>query len=176
VNWVGILDIIHVVEYLWKVANALYGEGSVEGKKWVYDHLMAILQGRVGSVIGGMKQITNKRKLKASQKKALRDAISYFENHRAWMRYDVYLAAGYPIGSGVVESTCGHTVKSRMEGAGRRWSIKGAESTLLLRSVYTSNDWDDYWRVHRKLEQERLYASVLPKLAQADEYQVKKAA
>ena len=176
VNWVGILDIIHVVEYLWKVANALYGEGSVEGKKWVYDHLLAILQGRVGAVIGGMKQITNKRKLKASQKKALRDAISYFENHRAWMRYNAYLAAGYPIGSGVIESTCGHTVKSRMEGTGRRWSIKGAESTLLLRSVYTSNDWDDYWRAHRKLERERLYASFLPKLAQADEYQAKKAA
>jgi hypothetical protein len=176
VNWVGILDIIHVVEYLWKVGNALYGEGSVEGKKWVYDHLVAILQGRVGAVIGGMKQILNKRKLKASQKKPLRDAISYFENHRAWMRYDEYLAEGYPIGSGVVESTCGHTVKSRMEGPGRRWSIKGAESTLLLRSVYTSNDWDAYWRAHQKVEQERLYASVLPKLAQADEYQTKKAA
>ena len=92
------------------------------------------------------------------------------------MQYDVYLAAGYPIGSGVVESTCGHTVKSRMEGTGRRWSIKGAESTLLLRSVYTSNDWDDYWRTHQKLEQERLYASVLPKLALADQYQAKKAA
>jgi hypothetical protein len=176
VNWVGILDIIHVVEYLWKVANALYGERSIEGKKWVYDHLVAILQGRVGSVSGGMKQTTTKRKLKASQKKALRDAISYFENHRMWMRYDEYLAAGYPIGSGVVESTCGHTVKSRMEGTGRRWSINGAESTLLLRSVYTSNDWDAYWRTHQELEQERLYASIFPKLAQADEYQAKKAA
>jgi len=176
VNWVGILDIIHVVEYLWKVANAIHGERSIEGKKWVYDHLLAILQGRVGAVIGGMKQIMNKRKLNASQKKALRDAISYFENHREWMRYDVYLAAGYPIGSGVVESTCGHTVKSRMEGTGRRWSIKGAESTLLLRSVYTSKDWDAYWRTHQNLEQQRLYASILPKLAQADEYQAKKAA
>lgn len=176
VNWIGILDVIHVVEYLWKVANALYGERSIEGKKWVYDHLVAILQGRVGYVIAGMKQIITKRKLKAGQKKALQDTITYFENHRAWMQYDVYLAAGYPIGSGVVESTCGHTVKSRMEGTGRRWSIKGAESTLLLRSVYTSNDWDDYWRTHQKLEQERLYASVLPKLALADQYQAKKAA
>lgn len=38
-NWVGILDIIHVTEYLWRVVNALYGESTVEGKKWVYDHL-----------------------------------------------------------------------------------------------------------------------------------------
>jgi hypothetical protein len=176
-NWVGILDIIHVAEYLWKVGNALYGENTKEGKKWVYDHLVAILQGRVGRVIGGLKQVLNKRKrLKNSQRKALQDAISYFENHREWMRYDEYLAAGYPIGSGVVESTCGYTVKKRMEGTGRRWSIKGAESTLLLRSVYTSNDWDAYWEAHRGLEQKRLYGSVLPILGYPDQYSNKKAA
>lgn len=177
IQWVGILDIIHVTEYLWRVGNALYGEGSQEGKQWVYDHLMAILQGRVGRVIGGLKQVLRKRqRLKSSQRKALQDAISYFGNHREWMRYDEYLAAGYPIGSGVVESTCGHTVKSRMEGAGRRWSIKGAESTLLLRSVYTSNDWDAYWGAHQELEQQRLYGSILPKLGCPDEYSSKKAA
>ncbi len=176
-NWVGILDIIHVAEYLWKVGNALYGENTKEGKKWVYDHLVAILQGRVSRVIGGLKQVLNKRKkLKSGQRKALRAAISYFENHREWMRYDKYLAAGYPIGSGIVESTCGHTVKSRMEGAGRRWSIKGAESTLLLRSVYTSNDWDAYWKAHREVEQKRLYGSVLPILGYPDQYSNKKVA
>ena len=63
VNWVGILDIIHVAEYLWKVGNALHGEKTPEGRKWVYDHLLAILQGRVGRVIGGLKQILSKRKL-----------------------------------------------------------------------------------------------------------------
>jgi hypothetical protein len=177
VKWVGILDIIHVAEYLWKVGNALYGENTQEGRKWVYDHLLAVLQGRVGRVIGGLKQVLCKRKnLKSVQKKALKDAISYFENHRQWMRYDEYLASGYPIGSGVVESTCGHTVKNRMEGTGRRWSIKGAESTLLLRSVYTSNDWDAYWEKHRRQEQERQYRNILPLLRCSDDYSEKKAA
>jgi hypothetical protein len=175
-NWVGILDVIHVTEYLWKVGNALYGEKTLEGKKWVYDHLLAILQGRVGRVIGGLKQVLNKRRLKNSQRKAVQDALTYFENHRKWMHYDKYLAAGYPIGSGVVESTCAHTVKNRMEGTGRRWSIKGAESTLLLRSVYTSNDWDSYWEAHRQLEQRRLYGSALPALGYPDQYLNKKAA
>ena len=145
---------------------------SPEAKKWVYERLLAILQGRAGKVIGGLKQITSKRKLRAGQRKALRETISYFENHRKWMRYDEYLAAGYPIGSGGVESTCGHTVKKRMEGTGRRWSIKGAESTLLLRSIYTSNDWD----AHRMLERKRLYDNILPKLGYPDEYFMKKVA
>jgi len=99
------------------------------------------------------------------------------------MNYDEYLKAGFPIGSGVVESTCGHTVKDRMEGTGRRWSIKGAESTLLLRSVYTSGDWDAYWNSHMKFERIRLYGRIyeaLGALGIADDYhsdvEIKKAA
>ena len=86
------------------------------------------------------------------------------------MHYDEYLKAGFPIGSGVVESTCGHTVKDRMEGTGRRWSIKGAESTLLLRSVYTSGDWVAYWVWHMKLERIRLYGGAFEALGIADDY------
>ncbi|MBU0569052.1 ISKra4 family transposase [bacterium] len=157
VDFVGVLDIIHVVEYLWKAGNALYGEKTSKGKLWVYNHLLSILQGRVGWVIGGLKQTLSKQKLKAVQRKALEETIRYFENHREWMKYNRYLKAGYPIGTGVVESSCGHTVKDRMEGTGRRWSIKGAESTLLLRSVYTSNDWDAYWQSHMATERKRLY-------------------
>jgi len=176
VNWVGILDIIHVSEYLWKVANAIHGEMTKEGKEWVYTHLVSILQGGVGRVIDGLKQMLSKEGLKMSQKKELSDAITYFENHRDWMRYDEYLKAGYPIGSGVVESTCGHTVKNRMEGIGRRWSIKGAESTLLLRSIYTSKDWEAYWHSHQMQEHQRIYAEILPKLGQSDDYHAKMAA
>jgi hypothetical protein len=161
VDYVGILDIIHVVEYLWKASNALHGEKNPEGKRWVYDHLLSILQGRVGRVIGGLKQTMSKQKLKKSQREAIKDALCYFDNHRKWMQYDQYLQAGYPIGTGVVESTCGHTVKDRMEGTGRRWSIQGAESTLLLRSVYTSGDWIAFWNLHVAKEKERLYAQTL---------------
>jgi len=176
VNWVGVLDIIHVVEYLWQVGNALYGEDTKECKNWVYDHLLSILQGRVGRVIGGLKQIQSKRKLKAGQVKTLQSVIRYFENHRKWMRYDEYLAAGYPIGSGVVESTCGHTVKKRMEGTGRRWSIKGAESTLLLRSIYTSNDWEAYWSAHIMQERQRLYGHIALDMQNSEAYSFEEAA
>ena len=178
VEWVGVLDIIHVVEYLWDVGNALHGEKSPKGKKWVYDHLLAILEGRVGRVIGGMKQILKKREnsLKKGQKDALKAAIRYFENHRQWMHYDEYLKEGYPIGSGVVESSCGHTVKSRMSGTGRRWSIDGAESTLLLRSVYTSNDWNEFWDCHRSLERKRLHGNTLSALSFPDDYDERLAA
>ena len=134
------------------------------------------MQGHTGRVIGGLKQTLTKQKLKAAQIKALKETITYFENHRKWMRYHEYLKAGYPIGSGVVESTCGHTVKKRMEGTGRRWSIEGAESTVLLRSIYTSNDWNDYWKEHRLVKKNSLYGNILKAEDYADDYCAKKAA
>jgi len=163
--WVGVLDIIHVLEYLWDVGNALYGEKTPETDQWVYQSLLSILRGQVKQVITELKQTLNTLTLKASQQKALNDTIRYFTNHEPWMHYDEYLKAGYPIGSGVVESTCGHTVKDRMEGAGRRWSLEGAESTLLLRSIYTSEDWDLYWDFHMAMEKEHLYHEILKAVA-----------
>ncbi|MCP4142486.1 MAG: ISKra4 family transposase, partial [Chloroflexi bacterium] len=52
--YVGILDIIHVVEYLWAAGNALYGENNPETDKQVYKKQLSILQGNVGRVIGGL--------------------------------------------------------------------------------------------------------------------------
>lgn len=170
IAYVGILDIIHVSEYLWKVGNALYGEASSDGKKWVYDNLLLILKGRVGWVIGGLKRKLRETGSKSGKRKAIRECIRYFENHQEWMRYDRYLKAGYPISSGVVESACGHTVKNRMEGCGKRWSVEGAESVLLLRSLYTSGDWDAYWNFHMDLERSFNYHNVLYSLGIPDEY------
>ncbi len=169
-DYVGVPDIIHVVEYLWVAGNALYGEKDPETVKWVYKKLLSILQGNVGRVIGGLKQSLTKRKLSKNKRDAIEKVIRYFENHRQHMRYDEYLKAGFPIGSGVVESTCGHTVKDRMEGTGRRWSIKGAESTLPLRSVYTSGDWHVYRQWHMKLERIRLYGGMFKSVGIADDY------
>ena len=159
--WVGVLDIIHVVEYLWDVGTAVYGEKTPEAEHWVYESLLSLLRGEVKQVIAQVEEMLNTLTLKAGQQNALTDTIRYFTNHEKWMRYDKYLKAGYPIGSGVVESTCGHTVKDRMEGAGRRWSIEGAESTLLLRSIYTSDDWDAYWDFRMAMEKEHLYHEIL---------------
>ncbi|MDM8544286.1 hypothetical protein QUF90_24690 [Desulfococcaceae bacterium HSG9] len=60
------------------------------------------------------------------------------------MKYDEYLSNGYPIGTGIIESACGHPVKDRMEISGDRWGIDGAESILRLRSVFKSENWDKY--------------------------------
>ena len=75
------------------------------------------------------------------------------------MQYDTYLAAGLPVGTGVVESACGSVVKHRMEGEDKRWSLAGAEAILTLRSLKKSHDNDlrNYWRFRARQVRVRLY-------------------
>jgi hypothetical protein len=155
-----VLDIMHVVGYLWSAANALFGEQSKAGRHWVQQKLTEILRGRVGYVIGGLRQILTKQLLRKSVRQALAKVITFFHNHRRWMQYDAYLAAGLPVGTGVVESACGSVVKHRMEGEGKRWSLAGAEAILTLRSLKKSHDNDlrAYWRFRAGEERVRLYA------------------
>jgi hypothetical protein len=154
-----VLDIMHVVGYLWSAANALFAEGSKAGKRWVQEKLTEILRGRVGYVIGGLRQILTKQRLRTSGRETLAQVITFFHNHRRWMPYDAYLAAGLPVGTGVVESACGSVVKHRMEGEGKRWSLTGAEAMLTLRSLKKSHDHDlrDDWKFRARQLRGRLY-------------------
>ena len=161
-----VLDVIHVLEYLWGVANSLFGEQTEAGRNWVKDKLTQILEGRVGYVIGSLRQTMEKRsrkkakqRLKKSQREALNKAVTYFENHRHLMHYDKYLGVGLPVATSVVESSCGTLVKHRMEGAGMRWGIKGADAVLKLRSLKMSNgnDLADFTQFRARRERHRLY-------------------
>ena len=73
------------------------------------------------------------------------------------MHYDEYLAAGYPIATGVIEGACRHLVKDRLERAGMRWILPGAQSMLHLRSVQLSGLWDEFTGYRIKREGQRLY-------------------
>ena len=42
----------------------------------------------------------------------------------------------------MVEGACRHLVKDRMEQAGMRWTVAGAQAVLDLRAVRLNGDWD----------------------------------
>lgn len=155
-----VLDIIHATEYLWDSATALVGENSPERSPWVGKHLEGILSGQTAAVIEALAEEAEQPGRTTTQVATLRKTIGYYQRNLPYMHYDVYLAQGWPIGTGVVEGACGHVVKDRMEQAGMRWSKAGAQAMLDLRSVRLSGDWDAYWQFHRKHEHERLYGKV----------------
>ena len=141
---VCILDIFHVLERLWAAAHCFHAKESKEAREFVSERLKRILEGQVGRVIGGLRQMAGKQRLKGKRLAVLESAIGYLENHRRFMRYDEYLAAGYPIGSGVAEGSCRYVVKDRMERTGMRWRTASAQAMLDVRAVYVSDHWEEF--------------------------------
>jgi len=160
-----ILDIIHASEYLWDVGTTLYGEKTSKRIRWVEEKLYDLLNGKVGTLIGGLRQMLTKKQdqLTKTQKKALKKTITYFDNHKHMMHYDVYLKKGYPIATGVVEATCGSLVKNRMEQSGMRWSINGAQAVLNQRAVVKNGDWNDFFTYYIDSERQRRYPTLYDK-------------
>jgi len=152
-----ILDLLHVLEKLWKAAYAVHDEGSVEAQIFVRDRALRILRGQVGQVVKGLRQMVTKRKLQGAKRHAMLSAAAYFHRNRCRMRYDVYLKNGWPIASGAVEGACKNLIKDRMERSGMRWTPVMAEAMLRLRATYLSGDFEDYWRFHILEDQRRLY-------------------
>jgi hypothetical protein len=155
-----ILDIIHVLEYVWKAVNVLEPKKD-KARILAATYLQLILEGKVKGIIGALRQRITKNGIAGSNLETLQTVITYFQNHVGYMHYDVYLAKGYPIGTGIIESACGHIVKDRMEKAGARWKIVGAEPVLKLRCAKANDDWDIYIANRKNHEHNRLYRNML---------------
>jgi hypothetical protein len=152
---VGILDLYHVLEYLWTAAYCFHPEGSRQAETFVTDRLRMLLEGKVGYLIGGLRR--KACSLRGSKRQKLDGVIRYLENNRQQMKYDEYLAAGYPIGSGVAEGACRHVVKDRLEEPGMRWTVNGAQAMLHLRTIYLNGDWESFVEYRIESEQNSLY-------------------
>jgi hypothetical protein len=155
-----ILDLLHVMEKLWKAAYVFHAEGSLEAELWVLDRTLRILLGEVGQVVKGIRQTITKRGLSGAKRKTLEAVAGYFHRNRSRMRYDEYLANGWPIASGPVEGACKNLIKDRMERSGMRWTKPMAEAIVKLRAIYLSGDFDRYWEFHIEQDQKRLYPAV----------------
>lgn len=154
-----VIDMIHVVEYLWKAGAVLNPKASPQLEAWVQHRLLEILRGRSSLVAAGMRRSATRRSLSKSARKPVDTCANYLLTYRRYLHYDDYLARGLPIASGVIEGACRHLVKDRMDLTGARWSLTGAEAVLRLRALRSSGDFDEYWRFHEEQEYRRNHAA-----------------
>jgi hypothetical protein len=108
---------------------------------------------------GGIRRSATKRGLPVDERKGADDCADYLIAKRSMLRYDCYVRRGLPIAGGVIEGACRHLVVDRLDITGARWSVRGAEAILRLRSPRSSGDLDDYWRFHLEAEHSRDHAS-----------------
>lgn len=155
-----LLDVVHVLEYLWKAAYCFCPEASRDAEAWVTDRLRLLLTGHDPSqVAAGICRSATRHGLSRKDRKAADQCAAYLKNHRAYLGYAKALRRGFPIATGVIEGACRYLVKDRMDRTGARWSLAGAEAVLRLRALVTNDDFDEYWRFHLIQEHERNHRS-----------------
>jgi hypothetical protein len=150
-----IVDLIHVIEYLWGAGRVFHPETGPELEGWVEQRLLEVLRGKGGLVAGGMRRSATRRGLSPKARKPVDICARYLLSYTPYTKYHHYLAQGLPIATGVIEGACRHLVKDRMDVTGARWSLRGAEAVLQLRALRSSHDFDAYWAFHESREYQR---------------------
>jgi hypothetical protein len=157
VPMIDILDLLHVTPRLWDAATLFHPKGSRAAETFVRDRVTRILRGDVRGVVRGLKRMGTANGVRGNKLTTLRKICGYLGKNRHRMRYNHYLACGYPIASGVIEGACRHVVKDRLERTGMNWTIPGAEAMLELRCIYLTEQWDAFNEFRIARETQRLY-------------------
>jgi hypothetical protein len=165
-----LIDIVHVLAYLWAAVWCFFPEGDPAAETWVRDRGLAILNGHAGRVATAIERKATLLGLSADRRTNADKCVTYLRNKRRYLNYSTALEAGWPIATGVIEGTCRHLVKDRMAITGARWGLNGAEAVLKLRALRTNGDFDEYLAYHFKQERHRNHLSryannALPKTA-----------
>jgi hypothetical protein len=142
---VQILDWGHAEERLWKVAKAAFGEGSRPSQQWAEKQTDLLWHGRVTEVIQALQQLDWEQ---ISCLEDIRQSPAYFESRQSKMDYVYFRQAGFPIGSGTVESGINTVVHHRMKRQGRGWKRKNAQAMLAALSEFHSGRFPMPWNTN----------------------------
>lgn len=140
-----ILDFFHPAEKLTGLGRLLHPEDSDraedQARRW-----RQLLKEEGGAVLGAVLREWDWPR-RAGLREAADELIGYLERHAHRMEYPEYLARGWCIGSGAVESACKTVVGQRLKLAGMRWGEAGAHALCHLRALYRSEkgQWDAFW-------------------------------
>jgi hypothetical protein len=135
-----IVDWFHASERVWELGRALYGAETPETTTWVEQQLARLRVGQAATLATEWQTLPARGEVAA-----IRDEqVTYFTNQAPRMAYDQYRAAGWDIGSGMVESACKQVIAARHKGAGMRWSETGAHTVAAVRVLLLNDQWHDY--------------------------------
>ena len=140
---VEIIDWWHLVEKVWAAANSLFGQGDVQATAWVRQAKALLWTSQRRAFMRQVRRVCPRGQ---PIPEAVRAMIGYIFHNRWRMDYAAYRQAGYPVGSGSVESGCKVVVQERMKQAGMRWRRERAQAVLALRCMLLSDRWDALWQ------------------------------
>jgi hypothetical protein len=142
-----ILDFYHAAAHLKQAADAVYGADTQKARAFFQSWRTTLKEDPQGAakIIRAVRY--RRDNACGTARKTLTAALKYFRSMRNGMEYHAYKQACLPIGSGVVEAACKTLVSERLKQSGMRWTIRGGQAILTLRSLLQSARWDNAWNV-----------------------------
>jgi hypothetical protein len=155
-----LIDLIHVLEYLWKAAWAFHQPRGPAIETWTITQATDILHGRAADVAARIARLAEDNPPQHTEHaKNIKKVLHYLQAKQPYLDYPKALAAGWPVATGVIEGACRHLVLDRMGITGARWSTHGAQAILWLRVIHANHDDDAYWHHHLRQEHQRNHLS-----------------
>ena len=134
---IRVLDFPHAVEYLTRASHEAHGAGTAQTSEWIARQAHALKHDGPGPVLAAL------RALPVGEQRDT--ALGYLEPRLAQLQYPAFRAAGYPIGSGIVESANKVVVEDRLKGSGMHWAPRSVDPMLALRTVVCADRWEEAW-------------------------------
>ena len=103
-----VIDLVHVLEYLWKATWSLHPAGDPAAEDWVAVKALAVLAGDSSRMAAEITAEADAAGLTAGQRHGTVTCVRYLASKHEFLRYDQALAAGWPIATGVIEGACRH--------------------------------------------------------------------
>lgn len=143
---VRILDFPHGGEHLSEPVRAIWGQGSTATQAWLDTWLPHLKTGDPADVLEALCLLPTQTAADPAAAETLRDAtVQYLTSRWDQIQYAVFLGAGYPIGSGSVESANKLVVEARLKGSGMHWARPHVDPMLALRNLVCNDRWAEGW-------------------------------
>ena len=135
---VEIVDLWHAKRHVWEAGRAVHGAETALCDAWSEKTCAALPEGRLNDVLAALRNDEARR------------CAGHVEANRSRMRYAEFRAAGLPVGSGVVESSC-DTVAGQLKRGGMHWTVKrGANPMLALRCRWLDGRHDEFFKARSR--------------------------
>jgi hypothetical protein len=143
---VRILDFPHAVEHLSRAGQAAFGPGTERASEWLGQWAHELRHGDPDRVLAALRDLPTREATDPVSAAVTREEVlAYLEKRRAQIAYAEFAAAGYPIGSGMVESANKLVVEARLKGSGMHWARPNVNPLLALRTAACSGRWGQVW-------------------------------
>ena len=134
----------HAVEYINEIGQAVQAAGGRLPARWLEGVLHRLKHQGPHRVLSHLSWLAAR-----SPSPTLEGKLAYLQKREAHMQYPTYQAAGWPIGSGSVESANKVVVEARLKGAGMRWEGQNVNPMLVLRNAVCNRRWHETWTTAR---------------------------